>query len=278
MGLVFDQIRWEEKAILETAKNRGVTVNLIDAKDSTFPLIGDEAIYWDVILQRCASYFRNLHSTAILESRGYTVINNFQVSLVCGNKLFTTLALLKAGVPTPRTHVAFTSEAALKALDEVGYPAILKPVVGSWGRFIVPLKDRETAKAVFEEREYMYPLYQVYYIQEVVERPPRDLRVFVVGDEVAAAIYRYSFVDMKTNIAKGGKAEECRVTNEIRELGIKVARAVGGGILGVDMMETKEGLLVHEVNPTVEFQATVSATKVDIPEYIIGYLLVKARR
>ncbi len=276
--MVFDQIRWEEKAILETAKSRGITVNLIDAKTNAFALAEEGQSWGDVILQRCVSYFRNLHSTAILENRGYTVINSFQVSQVCGNKLFTTLALMKAKIPTPKTYVAFTPDAALKALDEVGYPAILKPVIGSWGRLILPLKDRETAQAIFEEREYMYPLYQVYYIQEAVKRPPRDLRVFVVGDEVVTGIYRYSFVDTKTNIARGGKAECCKITDEVRELSMGAAKAVGEGILGVDMMETKEALVVHEINPTVEFQATASATKVDIPKYIIGYLLRKARR
>jgi len=238
-----------------------------------------EGVSWgDVILQRCVSYFRNLHSTAILESIGYNVINSFNVTLICGNKLFTSLALMRAKVPTPKTYVAFTPDAALKALDEVGYPAILKPVIGSWGRLILPLKDRETAQAIFEEREYMFPLYQVYYIQEVVERPPRDLRIFIVGDEVVTGIYRYSFVDTKTNIARGGKAEPCRITNEIRELSLKAMGAVGEGILGVDMMETKEGLLVHEINHTVEFQATASATSMDLSKYIIGYLLRKAKR
>jgi [lysine-biosynthesis-protein LysW]--L-2-aminoadipate ligase len=276
--LVFDQIRWEEKVILETAKSRGVTVNLIDAKADAFSLTEKGPSLGDVLFQRCVSYFRNLHSTAILESRGYTVVNPFQIALICGNKLFTTLALMKANVPTPKTYIAFTPEAALKAVDEVSYPAILKPVIGSWGRLILPLKDRETAQAIFEEREYIYPLYQVFYIQEAIKRPPRDLRVFIVGDEAVAAIYRYSFVDTKTNIARGGKAEYCKITDEIRELSLRAAKAVGEGILGVDMMESKEELLVHEVNHTVEFQATASATKVDLPKYIIGYLLRKAKR
>ncbi|MHC1586063.1 MAG: ATP-grasp domain-containing protein, partial [Candidatus Hecatellaceae archaeon] len=130
----------------------------------------------------------------------------------------------------------------------------------------------------FEERLYMFPLYQVYYLQELVRRPPRDLRVFVIGDEAVAGIYRYSFQDIKTNIARGGKPEACRITDELREISLKAADAVGGGILGVDLMEVDGGYVVHEINHTIEFQATVSATGVNIPKHILGYLLRKARR
>jgi [lysine-biosynthesis-protein LysW]--L-2-aminoadipate ligase len=281
VGVVYDQIRWEEKTIIETAKKRGIKVNLIDSKSTFFNITGEKKIpqLGDVILQRCISYFRSLHLTALLEAKGYSVVNNFNTTLICGNKLLTTLALTKAKIPTPKTSVAFTPEAALKALKNLGYPAILKPIVGSWGRLIAPLKDRESAQAIFEEREYMYPLYQVYYIQEMIKRPPRDIRCFVVGDEVIAAIYRYSLGgDWKTNIARGGTAEYCKVTSEIEELSLKAAEAVGGGILGVDMMESKEGMLVHEINHTVEFQATETGSGVNIPKFILGYLIKKIRK
>jgi [lysine-biosynthesis-protein LysW]--L-2-aminoadipate ligase len=200
------------------------------------------------------------------------------VAHICGNKLLTTLALSKAKVPTPKTYVAFTKEGALAALDKLGYPAILKPVVGSWGRLIIPLKDPETAEAILEEREYMFPLYLVYYIQELVKRPPRDIRVFTVGEEVVAGMYRYSFGNIKTNIARGGKAEYCKITDEIQEISLKAADAVGGGILGVDMMETEDGITVHEINHTVEFQATESVAKKDLPKHIVGYLIRKAKK
>ncbi|RLI24051.1 MAG: lysine biosynthesis enzyme LysX, partial [Candidatus Hecatellales archaeon] len=166
ISMIYDQVRWEEKAILEAARSRGLSVNMIDAKKAYFNLTGEEREpidYGDIILQRCVSYFRNLHITAILEHKGYSVVNSYKVTSLCGNKLLTSLCLSKAGVPTPKTYVAFTPESALKALEEVGYPALIKPVVGSWGKLTVPLKDKETAEAVFEERLYMFPLYQVYY-------------------------------------------------------------------------------------------------------------------
>lgn len=281
VGIVYDQIRWEEKAIIDTAKAGGISVKLIDAKRNFFDLAyksEKKEFFGDVILQRCVSYFRNLNISAILEYQGYTVVNRYDVAHICGNKLLTTLTLSKAGVPTPKTYVAFTPESALNAFEKLKSSAILKPIVGSWGRLIVPLKDRETAEAVFEERQYMFPLYHIYYLQELVKRPPRDIRTFVVGEEVVAGIYRYSFDDVKTNIARGGKAEYCPITDELRELSLKAAEAVGGGILGVDMMETEDGLVVHEINHTIEFQATVETTKVNIPKYIVGYLIRKAKR
>ena len=282
IGIVYDQIRWEEKAIIETAKARGIKVNLINAKQSFFNIThrdkDDSENLGDVLLQRCVSYFRNLHLTAILENKGYYVVNPYKVSSICGNKLLTSITLSRAGIPTPETYVAFTPEGALSAFKKLNRPAILKPIVGSWGRLIVPLKDEETALAVFEEREYMFPLYQIYYIQDMVKRPPRDIRTFVIGDEVVAGIYRYSFTDVKTNIARGGKAEYCQITDELRELSLKAAEVVGGGILGVDMMETENGFVVHEINHTVEFKATVETTGVNIPKYIVGYLIRKAKK
>ena len=279
--IVYDQIRWEEKAKAEIAKARGSQVNLVDAKSAYFNLTGKEERhieFGDVVLQRCVSYFRNLYLTAVLESKGHTVINPFKVSSICGNKLLTTITLAKAGIPTPQTYVAFTPEGALAALDEMGYPALIKPVVGSWGRMIVPLKDKETAEAVLEERLYMFPLYQIFYLQKIVKRPPRDIRVFVIGEEAVAGIYRYAFEDIRTNIARGGKAEPCTITDELRELSLKAAEAVGGGVLGVDLMETEDGYVVHEINHTIEFHATVRTTGVNIPKYIVGYLLRKAKK
>jgi [lysine-biosynthesis-protein LysW]--L-2-aminoadipate ligase len=280
IGLLFDQIRWEEKAILETAKSRGIDINLIDSKSSILELTSEEKTQdlGDVVLQRCISYFRGLHLTAALENRGYTVINCYKVAEICGNKLLSTLALSKAKIPTPKTYVAFTPESAVNALDKIGYPALLKPIVGSWGRFIVPLNDRATAEAIFEEREYMFPLYQVYYIQEMVKRPPRDIRIIVIGQEAVAGMYRYSFQDVKTNISRGGKAEQCKITDDLREISLKAADAVGEGILGVDMMETENGILVHEINHTVEFRGIAAATGISIPKMIVGYLIRKAKK
>jgi len=281
ISLLYDRIRWEEKALIDAAKKQGVEMNRVDVKSIYFDALVESEIekkLGEVVLQRCMSYFRSLHATAILEEHGKEVINKFSVAQICGNKLLTTLALSRAKIPTPETKIAFTPKAAMKILDTTGYPVVLKPVVGSWGRHILPLRNRDTAETIFEERKFMHPLYQIYYLQEMVNRPPRDLRIVMVGDGIAASTYRYAPTGKwKTNIAGGGKAASCPVTKELEELCHKASEAVGGGVLGIDLMESPEGLLVHEVNHTVEFKGAQSATKTSIAEKIFEFVLEKAK-
>lgn len=279
MGLVYDRIRWEEKALIEASRRFGLDLRPIDSKEIYLSTSGDsrgiKEEFGDLVLQRCISYFRGLHITAILESFGVEVINPFHVSLICGNKLFTTLALVKAGVPVPKTLVAFTDESAFKALEVLGYPAVLKPVVGSWGRLVALVRDRDSAQALIESREEMQnSLMQIYYLQEYVRRPPRDIRILTIGDEVVAAAYRYSANgEWRTNVARGGRTEPFPITDEVVELSIRASRAVGGGVLAIDCMESPDGIIVHEVNNTPEFKGLYSATKVNIPEKIIEYAI-----
>ncbi|HUI85899.1 MAG TPA: lysine biosynthesis protein LysX [Nitrososphaerales archaeon] len=277
---MYDTVRWEEKAIAAAAEKKGVAVTLADAKELDLDLNSRvSGIKDDVILQRTVSYFRNVHSTAALEYAGHRVVNNFRTAWVCGNKLFGTLELIKHGIPTPRTRLTFTEDSALEAIGELGYPAVLKPVVGSWGRLSALLRDKDAAEAVLEDREYMFPLYQVYYTQEFVKRPPRDIRSFVVGAETVAAIYRISGPGVwRTNTARGGRAEACPIGKELDELSLKAAEAMGGEIVGVDLMEADGGLMVHEVNNTTEFKNTVPATGVDIPALIVDYLVSVHKR
>jgi [lysine-biosynthesis-protein LysW]--L-2-aminoadipate ligase len=279
-SLLYDLIRWEEKAIVAAADKRGIRVTLVDSKILTFDLnAGKSPIADEILLQRCVSYFRNIHSTAALEALDLRVVNRFSCAWTCGNKLFGTLALLRNGVPTPRTSLALSSESALKAAEDLGYPAVLKPVVGSWGRLAALLKDKDSANSILEHREEMFPLYQVYYLQEFVRRPPRDIRSFVIGGQTVAAIYRISEKgDWRTNTARGGRAEKCPITKELDELSVRAARAVDGEIVGIDLMETPDGLCVHEVNNTTEFKNTVPATGVDIPGMIAEYLVSAQKR
>ena len=285
VSLIYDRVRWEEKQLFKAAKNRNIDIKMVDSKRESFDLSEESEVFLqkfgDVSLQRCISHFRGLHIAAILESKGVKVVNKFQTSMVCGNKLLTTLALQKAGVPTPKTAVTFHLESSLEALKEIGYPAVLKPVTGSWGRLMAVLNDEATAKTVIEMREEMKnALLNIYYIQKWVDRPPRDVRVLVVGDEVVAASYRYSPEgDWRTNVARGGKSEPCPLTSELKELVLKAAHAVGGGVLAVDCMESKDsGLLVHEINTTVEFKGLASTTNIDLAGKIIDYVIGVAKK
>lgn len=265
--------------ILDSAKQAGLDLKLYDTDQVPIEVTTHNGVGADVMLQRCISYFRSFHATVALESLGIIVVNSFMASLNCGNKLIGSLKLTRAGIPTPRTFLAFSEESALKALDELGYPAVLKPVVGSWGRLVALIKDPDSAKSIVESREFMHPIQQVYYLQEKVKRPDRDIRCYVIGHQAVAAIYRYApSGDWRTNTARGGAAEKCEITPEIEELSIKAAEAVGGGAFGVDLMESDSGLLVHEVNHTTEFKNTVRVTKVDIPRLLLEYTLRQAKQ
>ena len=276
LSILYDNIRWEEKALYEAAKKRGIKVNNINCKDLSIGLNNEResSPYLNkVIIQRCVSYFKSVHATAALEGLGAHIINSLRTATVCGNKLFAHMELQKAGIKTPNAFSAFSEESAIAALDNLGYPAVIKPTIGSWGRLIALLRDREAANAVIEDREHMFPLYQVYYFEELVSRPPRDIRAIVIGDTVVAAIYRYSGPgEWKTNMALGGHAETCPLTNELEDICIKATKAVEGQIVGVDLMESREhGLIVHEINNTTEFRNTVRVTGVDIPGLMVDF-------
>jgi len=270
--ILYDNIRWEEKALLEAGKKNNINIQMVNCKNLALNLEKKPEDY-GVVIQRCVSYYRNLHSTAALEGLGVKVINCLNTGIFAGNKLFTHMLLKKFGVPTPDATVAFSKEAALQALETEGFPRIIKPTVGSWGRLISKLNDKESAEGIIESRENMYPIYQIHYLEEFVKRPPRDIRAIMVGDKIVAAIYRTSGNgSWKTNMALGGVAEPCKVTSEMEEMCIKAKNAVQGDIVGVDLMESDEkGLVVHEVNNTTEYKNTVRVCEVDIPSLMLDY-------
>ena len=271
LGLFYTVIRPEEKWILEAAAARGIPVERLHDEAVTFPLVRN-GFKADLVLNRSVSHSRSLYALRFFEHYGVPTVNPYDVVALCGDKVLASLRLAEAGVPTPRTVVALTPEAAFKALDEVGYPAVLKPPVGSWGRLMAKVDDREEAEQIIEHKAAMgSPNHSIFYVQEYVRKPGRDLRVFLVGDEVVAAMYRHS-TDWRTNAARGGIAEAMTPTPEISELALKASKAVGGGVLAVDLMEAPEGLVVHEVNPTPEFKALTAATGIDVAGRVVEYV------
>jgi [lysine-biosynthesis-protein LysW]--L-2-aminoadipate ligase len=283
LSIIYDKVRFEEKVLYEKAQTKGIAAQIVDAKTVTVSTDSRKKDYafGDVVMQRSVSHYRGLYLTACLEHLGFNVINKFRVAETCGNKLITSLVLAKNNVPTPRTQFAFSAEGALESIRKAGFPLVLKPIVGSWGRGVFPLRDEETAGMIVEMREEDdSPLARIYYVQEMIDRPPRDIRCIVVGNRVVTAIYRYSAEnEFRTNVARGGKAELAPITKELEDLALKASKAVGGGIVGVDMMEDKKrGLIVHEVNNTVEFHGAASVSKIDIPDTMIDYAVKLAKK
>ena len=270
---LYDTIRLEEKLLIESAKKNDINLEMVDCK-KLFVDLNDKKNFDGPVLQRCVSYYRNLHSTAAIEGQGTKVVNCLNTGIFAGNKLFTHMLLQKAGVATPDATVAFSKDSALEALEKNGFPKIIKPTVGSWGRMVSKINDMDAAEGIIDGREAMYPIHQVHFLEEFVERPPRDIRVIVIGDNVAAGIYRNSGNgNWKTNTHLGGSAEICEISNELEDICIKAKDAVYGDIVGIDLMESKDkGMVVHEINNTTEFRNVVRVTGVDIPKLMLEYV------
>ncbi|NNM35787.1 MAG: lysine biosynthesis protein LysX [Nitrosopumilus sp.] len=280
--IVFDRLRAEEKMLQKEASDLGHDALMLDAKITQINTDSKKQDFdlGDVVLERCVSYFRGLHFTASLEFMDIPVLNKFEVANICGNKMFMTLLLKKNNIPTPKTYFSFSSDSAAENLEKVGFPLVIKPVIGSWGRGVMPLKDKDTMEAVFEIRDITdSPHDRIYYLQELIKRPPRDIRVITVGDEPIAAMYRKSSGGFKTNIALGADPELCEITKEMEDMAAKASKAMGGGILGIDMMEDEEkGLVVHEVNNTVEFKGLARVAQRNIPKEMVEYALNYVRK
>ncbi len=290
IGILVTHIRPEEKLLLAAFEARGVTPDVILDRELLFDLtagaeqLAPSGTAWadyDLILERCVSTSRGTYALAVLNAWGVRTLNTHQTATTCGDKLLTTLALARAGVPQPRALAAFTEDTSISAIEELGYPAVLKPVTGSWGRLLARITDRDAAEAVLEHRFTLGDWTQhTVYAQEFVEKNGRDIRAFVVGDRTICAIYRAS-PHWITNTARGGVASNCPVTDELNELCVRAAQAVGGGVLALDVFETADGLVINEINHTMEFRNSSAPTGVDIAgavaEYVLNVAAAQAR-
>lgn len=278
IGILLSRVRVEEKWLLEAMEKRGLAFDRIDDREANFDINQpDQWMKYSAVLERSLSYLRGLCATQILNAWGIPTVNMSHVAATCGDKLATSAALSRAGIPQPRVKIAFTPEAALDAIEEIGYPVVLKPTVGSWGRLLAKINDRDAAEAILEHKETLGSYqHSIYYIQEYIQKPGRDIRAMVVGDQAVCAIYRESS-HWITNTARGGQGEVCPVTPELNDLCVSAARAVGGGVLAIDVLEDPHlGYLVNEVNHTMEFHTLAPMTGVDVPGIIVDYTIAVA--
>jgi [lysine-biosynthesis-protein LysW]--L-2-aminoadipate ligase len=274
IGFLYTRLRLEEKYLLEEfEKHPDVELVRINDGDLYFDIARvPEPV--DVLFERSISYSRGLYISKIYQANGVRVVNSPQVAERCGDKYVTSQILVREGIPTPRVVMAFDEESALAAAEEIGYPFVLKPVVGSWGRLLAKVEDRSTAEAIIEHKATLGVSHQVFYLQEYINKPGRDIRAFVIGDEPICAIYRTS-ESWITNTARGGVASNCPLNSELAEICQRTARAMGGGLLAIDLFETANGLVVNEVNHTMEFRNSIDTTGVNIPARMVEYVLSK---
>ena len=279
IAMLLSRVRVEEKLLLQAFEKQNLQVDIVDDRYVIFDLHQDGWKRYDVVVERCINHSRALYALRILNDWGIPTVNHYEVALICGNKLETTSALIRDGIPTPGCKIAFTPESALEAIEQMGYPVVLKPAIGSWGRLLSKVNDREAAEAILEHKQILGTYnHSIFYIQEYIDKPARDIRSFVVGGETVAAIYRYSD-HWITNTARGGRATNCPVTPEIDELSSRSAKAVGGGVVAVDILETQDGrLLINEVNYTMEFRNSIDTTGVNIPDVVVNYVTKVGRR
>jgi [lysine-biosynthesis-protein LysW]--L-2-aminoadipate ligase len=279
IGVLYSRLRIEEKWIFAALEERGVTYDRLDDRRLTFDFEQPEPwLQYDAVLERSISYTRGLYAARILNAWGIPTINPASVAEACGDKVSTANALAQAGVPQPQTMVAFTAESALEAVEQLGYPVVMKPVVGSWGRLLAKINDRDAAEALLEHKATLGSYqHSIFYFQEFVEKPGRDIRVFVVGDRPVTAIYRKS-PHWITNTARGAEGEICPIDDDLGHICRQAAGAVGGGVLAVDVIEHPErGYLVNEINHTLEFNTAQPTSGVDIAGMIAAYVIEVAR-
>ncbi len=277
VAVLCSRIRTEEKLLFEELERHDQSYVRVDDRDEIFDLQQREYPY-DVVLERAIQHSRAVSMLKIFNDAGIPTVNSFQTAQICGDKFLTNQAVVHAGLPTPRALLAFTPETALNAIEQLGYPVVLKPVVGSWGRLVSKINDRQAAEAVIEHRTVLGNYqHSLFYIQEYIEKPGRDIRSFVIGDECICAIYRASD-HWITNTARGGHASNCPVTPELADLSVRAAQSVGGGMVSVDILETQDGqLLINEINYTMEFRNSIDVTGVNIPGRMIEYVLAVGR-
>jgi [lysine-biosynthesis-protein LysW]--L-2-aminoadipate ligase len=284
VGILYSRIRRDEKLLLNELRGRDHEITKVDVRKQRFNIADppEALVDVDILVDRCLATSRSLYATQFAEAYGIPVVNGAETAEVCANKVKNSLALQKAGVPTPNTDVAFTKDAALESIEAFGYPCVLKPVIGSWGRLMAKIESRSAAEAILEHKETLgHYEHKVFYVQEFVDKPGRDMRVVAVDGEPIAGMVRSSD-HWLTNAAKGAETAEVETTDEMRDLVETASDAVGGGLLGIDLMETgvesgePSDLTVHEVNHTVEFKALNEVTDVDVPARVVDWLEARA--
>ncbi|MBV9823196.1 MAG: RimK family alpha-L-glutamate ligase [Actinobacteria bacterium] len=278
LAVLASRVRTDERRILAALDRRGVAYQQVDTRTLHG---GSGRQRWPVVLNREIGSVRARYAAWMLEAEGSRVLNSAHAGELCADKWRTSTALRAAGLPIPRTALALTPEATLQALEELGYPAVLKPLTGSWGRLVSRLDTPEQAATVLEYVAALTgPQAHLGYIQELVPAAGRDIRVIVIGGVAIGANYRYG-AGWRTNVARGAQTRRCPLSAELAKLAVAAADAVGAELAGVDVIEDAEGRqLVLEVNSGVEFTGFQQAhgDDIDVADRIVEYAVAAVGR
>jgi len=209
-----------------------------------------------------------------LQRLGLYVINPPEAIENCVDK-YAILAILEdSGIPVPRTAVTENVDAALKAFHELGGDVIVKPIFGSRGIGSTRVTDGEVAATIFKAITFYHG---VIYLQEFVPHGFSDIRAFVIGDRVVAAMRRLANT-WKTNYSQGAKPASMKLDKELEELAVKSARLIECKIAGVDILESSNGPLLVEVNSQPGWRGLQSVARVNIADEIVGFILSELRK
>lgn len=277
IGILHSITRIEEKLILQDLKKRKVAFVSLDPRSSA--LNGDENLMQKltIILNREVSQIRAELILEYLNNRSIRTVNSAESTRLCNNKALCTWALQKGGIKVPETVVVFSLAEAIKAANKIGYPIVAKPIIGSWGRLLAKIDNQNTLESILEHKEALHnPSHSIFYLQKYIEKPGRDIRVLMIGNEPVAAMYRKSN-HWITSTAKGATPKKLKLDSELINLTKKVMEILHVEIAGIDIVETDSGYNLLEVNSTVEFHGLQSVTNISIADRIVDYIVNAAR-
>jgi RimK family alpha-L-glutamate ligase len=206
-----------------------------------------------------------------MERDGVIIINSPSAIEKAVDKYYALTILEENGIPIPRTIVAEDPKNALKAFYELGGDIVVKPIFGSRGIGVTRVSDAEVANRIFRSLAFMH---HVLYLQEFIPHGSKDIRAFVVGDRVVAAMNRIAN-GWKTNVSQGAKSEGINLNNELEDLAVKATVSLGCDIAGVDIMKGENNYFINEINSQPGFKALQSTTKIDVAKSIIDHVVAK---
>ena len=273
VGILCSKIRIEEKLLFREFAKRNIEPVQIDPRKIILSSDTHDFDGVDLVLNREIGQTRAELIVDYLEAMGVKTINSGAATTLCNNKILSTQILEQKGIPVPVTKIAFSQSMALQAASEIGYPIVIKPVWGSWGRLVSKISSESDLEAIMDHKEGLGgPQHSIFYIQQYIKKPDRDIRVFVIGGVPVAAMYRAS-THWLTNTAKGGIPQKLDLNKDIIDLCKNIVDVLGVEIAGVDLVEHDNKYLVFEVNTTPEFHGLNDVSDVNIAKLMVEYII-----